>query len=539
MLLRTRVGAAAAAVSTMASLGTTAAQAEGPAAAQAVTGSISVDLARPQQLGPVDPASVRLVATAQTNLDCSNGCHLVHWRYIDSRDGSLEYEKVATCTFPGGSTHTCTTTYVDDDFTWYFAGASGFLLCRGSVGTEAGCAEGHFPVTAMPDVEPDSHLTLGPGWQRDVDLAATETMILRSAVRGARVERPKAEHAARVGIISQTGPRAGVLRALVNGSAVLTVDLRRATQSVRQVVGSVTVPAGATLALENATPAGRTNADVTVDALVPLIDLPGYEPARGRGGGASRRLAPLTSTAPVASIVASPTVGGSLSPDLTSLDLDVIAKVPGCPKVCRIVNEGWVQDPVTLLTKESPASATLQTLRATHRARVDDENEPRYTLYQSPDDPGYTTADGNPARDEQNWSWLKYGFTYSRGWTLDSNRTVTEGKIERSSTPGTGATYRAWGFMEGREVGLVAAKGRNGGVMKVYNDGRLISTIDLYSATWQPRVIVAATSLKLRGRLTVVNASPASRPGKDVHVDAVVTLGGTNDWYRMADRPHS
>ncbi len=503
--------------------------------APAPTGSITVTVTSPQQLDPIDPARVRLDAAVKTTLDCSAGCTLVHWLYTDAHVGGYVYAKAATCTFPGGTVHTCTGTYTDSQFADAFSGPSGFALCRQWLGPDDGCRGGLFPVTATPTVEPDSVISVGTGWQRDVDLSATETMILRTSVLGARVERKAATYAATVAIVSQTGPKAGVLRAVVNGSTVLTVDLRRATQSVRQIVGNVSVPKGATLALENATPAGRTAKEVTVDALLPLVKYPGTGPFRGRPSpsapGARPASPPSRGAAPKASITARPSLGQTLPADLKTVDLDVIAKVPGCPKVCRITSEGWDHDPVTLLTKKSPASATLQTLQVTHRAKPDYADEPKYVLYLSPQDTyGTAWADGNPVRDEQNWSADDgYGFTYSHGWVLDTNGTVTRGTIERSSTPQTGATYRAMGFQLGRQLGLVAARGPQGGVMKVYNDGVLVSTIDLYAAKWQPRLVVAVTSLKLHGRLTVINASPASRPGKDIHVDAVVTLGATFD----------
>lgn len=113
---------------------------------------------------------------------------------------------------------------------------------------------------------------------------------------------------------------------------------------------------------------------------------------------------------------------------------------------------------------------------------------------------------------------------------------ATGGAIMRSATPNTGMTYRVAGQFEGRRVSVVAARGPRNGIMKVYNNAVLVKTVDLYAAKWQPRQVVATFDTPLKGRLTVVNATPASRPNKDVHVDAVIVFGGYGDWWRVGAR---
>jgi hypothetical protein len=121
--------------------------------------------------------------------------------------------------------------------------------------------------------------------------------------------------------------------------------------------------------------------------------------------------------------------------------------------------------------------------------------------------------------------------TYSHGWTRDANAASTDGHIMRSSTPGTGATYRVPGTFSGREIGIVSARGPHNGVMGVYVNGALVRTIDLHAATWQPRQVVAGLSLPLTGRVTISNATPAAAANKDVHVDGLVMLDLPNDFY--------
>lgn len=62
----------------------------------------------------------------------------------------------------------------------------------------------------------------------------------------------------------------------------------------------------------------------------------------------------------------------------------------------------------------------------------------------------------------------------------------------------------------------------------------LRQTVDLRSAAWQPRLIVASVDLPLLGRITLVNATPAGRAAADIHVDGLAEVNYEEDWYRAA-----
>lgn len=458
-----------------------------------------------QVLAGIDPERVA-VRAGFASTDCAAGCEL--WR-VGSLRFNYEEVQVAAATFPARSSPRTVT--VDDvlertrglSLDWHYE-----LRKGDDVATVWRDAD--------PTFVPDTGLTYGPGWRREVDLKATETMVARSTTRGATATRPASSQPAVVGVVAARGPGSGVMAVTVDGVVQRTLDLQAATRQPRRVVASVAVPAGARLQVVNATPDGRTGRDVHVDGLVTL-------PAGSTSAGAAAP-APRQASEPAAAAAAT---GPSLTvlpaeqplPTSGGVPVTVTARVPGCPSGCSIVEQSDTGDRV-LLQRTSPASSTLQTLTVTAPA-------PAFASYRLVQGTATVASTGTyepvvrPDAD----------LTYSAGWVRAADAASTGGTVMRTSTPGAGATYRVSGTFEGRPVGLVAAKGPQGGIAAVYADGVLVRTVDLYAPTRRARQVVAALPLPLTGRITVVDRTPASRAGKDVHVDGLVVLEATDDWY--------
>lgn len=377
---------------------------------------------------------------------------------------------------------------------------------------------------------PDGAATVNSGFRRELDLAATETMVLRSNTRGASVGFPADADDERIfGIVAERGPTAGVLKAVVGGVTLATIDLKSATATKRTLVGTVTVPAGAVLRLQNATPAGRTAVRVGVDSLVAINH---YSAAR-TGRTTAERPAPRAGGESITYAVPDgqlPATGG--------VPITLTVKVKGCAGGCEVYREYGSGDPEQLVwSKTSPASSTVQTFTVPTVAPFANWDGIYYTLRKGGS--SVSSVEVTPNRFEQDYvSTYDPGvrLTYSAGWAEDSMASATGGAIMRSATPNTGMTYRVAGQFEGRRVSVVAARGPRNGIMKVYNNAVLVKTVDLYAAKWQARQVVATFDTPLKGRLTVVNATPASRPNKDVHVDAVIVFGGYEDWWRVGAR---
>jgi hypothetical protein len=105
------------------------------------------------------------------------------------------------------------------------------------------------------------------------------------------------------------------------------------------------------------------------------------------------------------------------------------------------------------------------------------------------------------ARDNDgNWSAWAYGPTflarlvqqsagsvdYTKTWTTTSNAVFSGGSVRYSKTAGASVSYRA----TGRAFAFVTTKGPTRGKARIYVNGVLKATVDLYSATSQYRVQV-------------------------------------------------
>lgn len=108
--------------------------------------------------------------------------------------------------------------------------------------------------------------------------------------------------------------------------------------------------------------------------------------------------------------------------------------------------------------------------------------------------------------------------TRSDGWKLSRDAAAVDGSEWVSTKVGD----RIRLTVEGRSVGWVTSTGPRRGRADVLVDGRLVDTVNLYSAERRPARVVWASKLPIdRGAsITIVNRSPDSRP--TVGVDAVL-----------------
>ncbi|MEI2776318.1 MAG: hypothetical protein V9G19_10190 [Tetrasphaera sp.] len=502
---------AAAAAVLAAATAASAASATAPAAG-AASPSLTMTYLPIQVVGQPDPSEVSADFRI-TGVDCSVKCEL--WKYVYNH-GDGDAWVLATWTGPAsGAKVVRDQVWVDE------IGDQGYYVERyradGTSDQPLSASGGAFSL-------PDSLATVGPGFRRELDLQATETMVLRSSTPGATATFPASPYGDRlVGVVAERGPAAGVLRVVVGGSTALTVDLKRPTTTKRAIVGTIRVPQGAAIRMQNATPAGRSAKQVAVDGLITL----GVR-SDARAGARPPQERPARSGDETISYTVP---DRQLPAGDAGLGIDIEVKVHGCPTGCQVVGPGG--DGAVIWSKRSPRSGPLQTFHIPAVAPFSGGDWVFYYLKIGGD--RVDVIDVSPNKLEQDYVDTTYDprdrLVYSAGWTQDSMASATGGFLKRSSTPNTGMTYRTEGDYVEHRVAVVAARGAHNGVMKIYSGLDLVKTIDLYAARWQARQVVAAIDLPEKGRFTVVNATPAGRPNKDVHVDAIIVLG-TNDIWR-------
>lgn len=491
-----------------------------PSTASAATASLSYDVVSPQQVS-LDPSGTGVAVTYRLDA-CPNGCQLVRVGYVRAN-----YEEVVLDTrqFPAGATRSFRVTDTIDarpglGWTHHY-----------ELRVFSDAARTAYDVALMKEISPsfasEGIFRFGANWRREVSLSSTETMTMRSATPGATATLPATGERRRIGLVSARGPRNGVLRVTVGGAA-RTVDLAAPAWQPRQVVAALDVPANTAVTLVNATPAARAAKDVYVDGLIGLLDMPSYPAQRmstGRAPSQRALTAPRALAAPSETIEARVAPAGQLASSAGTAPTAVTARVLGCPAGCSIVRGVYTDTGLretVVLRRTSPASGALQALTVT-----DPLPAGRLAYYHLRK--GSTTVDRTPTLTPT--VLPETAAVYSYGWTRDTNATTVGGRIMRSSTPGTGATYRVPGTFEGRSVGVVAARGPHNGVLGVHVNGHLVREVDLRAASWQPRQIVASVDLPLSGRVTLTNRSATTRTGKDIHVDGLVLLDRPDDFY--------
>lgn len=474
------------------------------AEASAPSASIAVKLVAGQGLPGIDTGRFKADLVVTANADCRRGCDLVvglhQWHHhVD--------QVVDTRTFGPGTTHRYTVRAemaLNENANVY--GDVVRLVQHTSTGPRdlAGIEN-----ASLLHPDPDAgkfydHATYGGDWRRELDFAATETMILRSRWAGSALTfRPGTVGSApgSVGIIAETGPSAGILGVYADGTLVTRVDLRSRDVVKRKVVAILPLTDyPPELRLVNLTPVTRPGSTVSFDGLLEMYQIPAWE----RSGAHRMRWAPIHLR------VLDQQFGTEW--EKWRVRMEVSATVADCTPDCRLL---WGEKVV------ASGSGGTQTLTATIAPylSVDGQNPKRVTLYRGAEYLGFAWVanDDFTASPTFSHGWPVYGWPGSmRGWT------------SVSSTPGTGWTTRHGMDYPGakRTVAVVSERGPRMGVMGVYADGRLLATVDLRSPTTQQRVVVASVELGTGKRLTVVNVTPPTRADRIVLFDKLIDIWG-------------
>jgi hypothetical protein len=135
------------------------------------------------------------------------------------------------------------------------------------------------------------------------------------------------------------------------------------------------------------------------------------------------------------------------------------------------------------------------------------------------------TQDSNLA-DQANYA-TQPTMAYRKAWRVSNCKCWSDGTVRKTTVKGASATivprpFTGFPDLKNHHVGLVMHKGPDRGKFKVYVDGRLKTTVDLYARTSTPRVIVWQTAFLDYGhRIKIVNLATPGRPRIDL--DAVLT----------------
>ncbi len=360
--------------------------------------------------------------------------------------------------------------------------ADGAVLARSGTLLPGWTAE-----TSLPDVT---------GWAREVDLTATETLVLRAGPAGASASVPGGL-ARQVGVVAPRGPQGGRLVVRAGDGAPVPVDLTAPEDAPRSVVAVLDVAADVPLTV-TADPGAR------FDGLLDLAALGAPEPS----GGVSVR--PGRKVRAVSGSGVSVRPAGQLRTD-GAVRLVVQAPADDCSAGCRLTSGGTV-----LLERVAPGPQDL---------RVAVSGTPAEAAYAL--EVGGAVVAASPR--------LSVGvvpdaaYDLSDGWTTAVRGAATDGSVLRTAGAGAGATWRTRGTATGRTVGLLAAPGPRGGVVAVFVDGRPAGTVDLRGPVVRARQVVLALDLPLRGRVTVVDATPPERGAHAVELDGLVVLDDAYD----------
>lgn len=109
---------------------------------------------------------------------------------------------------------------------------------------------------------------------------------------------------------------------------------------------------------------------------------------------------------------------------------------------------------------------------------------------------------------------------YAGAWTTAASSTALGGSSHRTSSRGASAGYT----FSGRDFSWISAKGPNAGKAAIYVNGVLKATIDLYSATPQPRRVAFRLhwSTVASRTIRIVNLGTSGRPLIDIDGLAVL-----------------
>jgi hypothetical protein len=109
---------------------------------------------------------------------------------------------------------------------------------------------------------------------------------------------------------------------------------------------------------------------------------------------------------------------------------------------------------------------------------------------------------------------------YSSGWTTGRSSAASGGTLRSTRTSGASTTQT----VTARALALVATRSTTQGSVRVYVDGKLAATVNLYASKAATRQVVWTTDWAAAGKHTVkiVNLGTKGRPS--VNVDALLTL---------------
>ncbi len=109
---------------------------------------------------------------------------------------------------------------------------------------------------------------------------------------------------------------------------------------------------------------------------------------------------------------------------------------------------------------------------------------------------------------------------YSGTWSRSSSSSYSGGSIKYAKAAGRSATYT----FTGRSIGLITTKAPSRGKVKVYVNGKYITTVDLYRSSTQYRVLAWQKTWSTSGTRTVklVVAGTSGRPRVDLDAFVIV-----------------
>jgi hypothetical protein len=113
------------------------------------------------------------------------------------------------------------------------------------------------------------------------------------------------------------------------------------------------------------------------------------------------------------------------------------------------------------------------------------------------------------------------GVSWRKAWSSDSATAFSAGSVRRSTTAGATAAYR----FSGRSVGFVTTYGPDRGSVKVYIDGKYVTTVNLSAGGPAERVVVYSRKWKSFGTHTIKLVVVGSSGHPRVDVDAFAVLG--------------
>src|SRR4051794_31743812 len=144
-----------------------------PLAAEAATPGISVDVATPQQVG-LDPSAVGVTVGWGTN-GCPNGCDLYRVTVLRS---NYDEQRLDSRTFASGAVRRFS---VSDRITGTPGlGYSFSYEVRRWTNAAHTLYDVVYSADATPSFASEDAFRYGSGWRRELQLASTETMIMRS-----------------------------------------------------------------------------------------------------------------------------------------------------------------------------------------------------------------------------------------------------------------------------------------------------------------------------------------------------------------------